>query len=63
MYRSIFLTSTPVRDAWSASRPGRFTSRDRRIGGWVGTRVSLEDVEESLAPTGTRTPITRSSSP
>jgi hypothetical protein len=46
----IFLTMALVRDEWSASRPGRFTSGVRApgthwIGGWVGLRPSL-DVEK-----------------
>jgi hypothetical protein len=33
------------------------------VGGWVGSRTSLDDVEKNLAPIGTRTPTPRSSSP
>jgi hypothetical protein len=47
----IFLTSAPVRGEWSASRPGRFTDGERApgthlIGGWVGLRAGLENVEK-----------------
>jgi hypothetical protein len=36
---------------WSASRPGRFTHKERVfgticIGGWVGSRASLDDLEK-----------------
>jgi hypothetical protein len=47
----------------SASRPGRFTSRERTpgihwIGGWVGPRAGLDAgaSRKFPAPTGTRTP-------
>jgi hypothetical protein len=47
----IFLTSALAGDDWSASRPGRFTPRDRApgthwIGGWVGSKAGLDDVEK-----------------
>jgi hypothetical protein len=52
---------------WSASRPGRFTSRERApgthwIGGWVGPRAVLDAVVKrkipSLCPeSNPRTPI------
>jgi hypothetical protein len=48
---------------WSASRLGRFTPGTRWIGGWVGPRARLDDVEKILDPTGTRTPAPHSSSP
>jgi hypothetical protein len=68
MYRStIFFTSALVRGEWSASRPGRFTPGERApgthwIGGWVGPRTGLDDVEKRkiLDPTGTRTPTSPS---
>jgi hypothetical protein len=46
----IFLTSTLVGGEWSASCPGRFTPEERApgthwIGGWVGPRAGLDDVE------------------
>jgi hypothetical protein len=46
---------------------GRFTHGERAagihwIGGWVGPRTGLGEVEIILGPTGTRTPIPRSSS-
>jgi hypothetical protein len=47
----IFLTSALIGDEWSASRRCRFNSgvksaRYTWIGGWVGTRAGLDDVEE-----------------
>jgi hypothetical protein len=47
----IFLTSALVGGEWSASRPGRFTTRERApathwIGGWVDPRAGLDDVEK-----------------
>jgi hypothetical protein len=51
MYRStFFLTSALVGGEWSVSRPGCFTPAERAlgtlwIGGWVGPRASLEDME------------------
>jgi hypothetical protein len=49
---------------WSASRPGRFTSGESAhstnwIGGWVGPRAGLDNVEKRklLAPAGNRTPV------
>jgi hypothetical protein len=46
-----FLTSTLDGGEWSASHPGRFTPRKRApgthwIGGWVGPRAGLDDVEK-----------------
>jgi hypothetical protein len=68
VYIHIFLTSALAGGEWSASRPGRFTAGERIpgthwIGGWVGPRAGLDDVEKILDPTGTRTPTPRSSSP
>jgi hypothetical protein len=69
MYRStFFLTSAVVGGEWSASRPARFTPRERTpgthcIGGWVDPRAGLDDVEKILDSAGTRTPIPQSSSP
>jgi hypothetical protein len=45
-----FITSALVEGEWSASRPGRFTSGERAvgthwIGGWVGPRAGLDDIE------------------
>jgi hypothetical protein len=45
----VFLTSALV-GVWSVSRPGRFTLVERvagthRIGGWVGARTCLNEVE------------------
>jgi hypothetical protein len=51
MYRStLFLTSTLDGVKWSASRPCRFTAEERApsthcIGGCVGPRAGLDDVE------------------
>jgi hypothetical protein len=47
----IFLTSAQVGGGWSASRPGRFTPRERTSitrwrGGQVGPTASLDDVEK-----------------
>jgi hypothetical protein len=51
VYIHIFLTSAPVGGEWSSSRPGRFTPRERVsgthwIGGWVGAKAGLDDVEK-----------------
>jgi hypothetical protein len=47
----IFLTSALVGGEWSASRPGRFTYRERAPGthwirGWVAPRGSLDEMEK-----------------
>jgi hypothetical protein len=47
----IFLASALVGGEWSASRPCRFTPGERApgtqwIGGWVGPRAGLNDVEK-----------------
>jgi hypothetical protein len=47
----IFLTSALNGDEWSASRPSSFTPGEiapssHWIGGWVGLRASLDDVEK-----------------
>jgi hypothetical protein len=46
-----FLTSVPDEGEWWASRPGSFTRGERFpgthwIGGWLGPRVGLDDVEK-----------------
>jgi hypothetical protein len=51
VYIHIFFTSALVGGQWSASRPCRFTLRERSlgthwIGGWVGPRAGLDDVEK-----------------
>jgi hypothetical protein len=51
VYIHIFFTSTLVGGEWSASRPSRFTPGERApgthwVGGWVGPRASLDDVEK-----------------
>jgi hypothetical protein len=45
------LTSALAGGQWSASRPGSFTPGERYpgthwIGGWVGRRAGLDDVEK-----------------
>jgi hypothetical protein len=47
----VFLISALVGGEWSASRPGRFTPEERApgtqwIGGWVGPRAGLDDMEK-----------------
>jgi hypothetical protein len=47
----VFLTSALAGSEWSASRPCRFTPGERApgarwIGGWVGPRAGLDDVEK-----------------
>jgi hypothetical protein len=51
IYINIFLTSALIGGEWSASRPNRFTPVERAhgthwIGGWVGLRAGLDDVEK-----------------
>jgi hypothetical protein len=51
VYNHVFLTSALVGGEWSASCPGRFTSGERVsdklcIGGWVGPRAGLDDMEK-----------------
>jgi hypothetical protein len=65
-----YLTSVLDVGEWSASRPGRFSSRERAagtdwIGGWVDPGAGLDTVsrEKFPAPAGIRTPIIPSSSP
>jgi hypothetical protein len=50
VYIHIFLTSALAGGEWSASHPGRFIPGKRApgthwIGGWVGPRAGLDDVE------------------
>jgi hypothetical protein len=42
----VSLTSSLVAGELSASRPGRFTPGTHWIGGWVGPRIDLDDVEK-----------------
>jgi hypothetical protein len=47
------LTSALDGGEWSASRPGRFTLRERTlgthwIGGWVGPRAVLDELRSSI---------------
>jgi hypothetical protein len=49
------LTSALDGGEWSASRPGRFTARERApgthwIGGWVGPRAVLDAVMKRKIP-------------
>jgi hypothetical protein len=51
VYIHIFLTSALVGGEWSASHPGHFTPGERApvtlcIGGWVGPRAGLDDMEK-----------------
>jgi hypothetical protein len=53
VYIHIFLTSALDGDEWSASHPGRFTPKEivpgsHWIGGWVGPRSGLENVERKF---------------
>jgi hypothetical protein len=56
MYSSTHsLTSALDEGEWSASCPGRFTSRERApathwIGGWVGPRAGLDAVSKGKIP-------------
>jgi hypothetical protein len=59
------LTSALDEGEWSASRPGRFTPRERApgthwIGGWLGPRAVLDAVVKRKfpAPGGNRIPRT-----
>jgi hypothetical protein len=60
MYRPTHsLTSTLDGSEWSASRPGRFTPRERVpdthwIGGWVGPRPVLDAVVKRKIPSSLR---------
>jgi hypothetical protein len=50
VYIHVFLTSTIVEGEWSASHTSRFNPGERTpgahfIGGWVGPRTGLDDVE------------------
>jgi hypothetical protein len=49
------LTSALDGGEWSASRPGRFTPRERAtgthwIGGWVGSRAGLDTLSNRKIP-------------
>jgi hypothetical protein len=46
VYIHIFLTSVLVGGEWSATRPGRFIPGTHWIGGWVGPRAGLDDMEK-----------------
>jgi hypothetical protein len=50
-YIPVYLSLALVGDEWSALRPGRFSFRERApgthwIGGWMGPRTNLNDVEK-----------------
>jgi hypothetical protein len=52
MLIQVLLTAALVRDEWSALRPSRLTSGEcvhgnHWIGGWMGPRTGLDDVERS----------------
>jgi hypothetical protein len=57
-YGGVFLTSALVGGEWSTSRFGRFTAGERTpgthwIGGWVGPRAGLHNMEKGkFPPTG-----------
>jgi hypothetical protein len=58
------LTSALDGGEWSASRPGRFTPRERApdthwIGGWVGPRAVLDAVVNRKIPNPRREPNPR----
>jgi hypothetical protein len=66
----VFFNSALVGNKWSASRPDRFTCKERAsgthwVGGWVGPKARLNDAEKRKFFTciETRTPTARSSSP
>jgi hypothetical protein len=51
VYIYVFLTSALVGGEWSSSRSGRFTPGERApgthwIGGWVGPKAGLDDMEK-----------------
>jgi hypothetical protein len=51
VYIHVLLTSALVGDEWSASRTGRLIPEERApgthwIGGWVGPRAGLDEVEK-----------------
>jgi hypothetical protein len=52
VYIQAFLTSALVGGEWSDSLPGRFTPGERApgthwIGGWMGPRAGLDDLEKT----------------
>jgi hypothetical protein len=58
VYIHVFLTLAVVGGEWSASRLSPFTPGERApsthwIGGWVGPRTDLDDMEKILDSTGT----------
>jgi len=55
MKMDIFLTLALDRGEWSASHPGHFTPRERVpsthwVGGWAGSRTSLEFMANRKIP-------------
>jgi len=71
VYLHAFLTSALDLGEWSASRPGRFTPRERApgthwIGGWVGSGAGVDTMVKTKIPSSRRelnprTPIEYSS--
>jgi hypothetical protein len=64
VYLHAFLTSALDGGEWSASRPGRFTLRERAagtdwIGDWVGSRAVLDTVVKRKIPSSRREPNPR----
>jgi hypothetical protein len=45
VYINVFFTSALVGGEWSASGLSRFTPGTHLIGGWMGPRTGLDDVE------------------
>jgi hypothetical protein len=45
VYLHVFLASALIGGEWSASFPGRFTPGTHWIGGWVGPKTGLDEVE------------------
>jgi hypothetical protein len=51
LYIHVFFTWALAGGEWSASRPGRFTPEEKApstywIGGWVGPRAGMDDLEK-----------------
>jgi hypothetical protein len=69
IFGNLFLTSALDGGEWLASRPGRFTPRERApgthlIGGWMGARAGLDAVvRRKIIPSPYRDSNLRSSSP
>jgi hypothetical protein len=69
VYIHIFLTSALAAGEWSVLRPSRFIPGERApgthwTGGWVNSRVGLDDMEKTILDSrGPRTQTPQSSSP